>query len=90
VVELIDLFEKRVAESEGEWQFRRRHMIFDEVKEAVLEESRRRILQAVGREQMATEDFQRILRGEVTVAGLVDEIFQRVIGTSIQKVEHHG
>jgi len=90
VVELIDLFEKRAAAAEGEWQFRRRHMIFDEVKEAVLEESRRRILQAVGREQMATEDFQRILRGEVTVAGLVDEIFQRVIGTSIHKVEHHG
>ena len=90
VVEIIDLFEKRAAESEGEWQLRRRHMIFGEVKEAVLEESRRRILQAVGPEHMETEDFQRILRGEVTVAGLVDEIFQRVIGTSVQKVEHHG
>lgn len=90
VVEIIDLFEKRAAESEGEWQLRRRHMIFGEVKEAVLEESRRRILQAVGPEHMETEDFQRILRGEVTVAGLVDEIFQRVIGTSFQKVERHG
>jgi hypothetical protein len=65
-------------------------MIFGEVKEAVLEESRRRILQAVGPERMATEDFARILRGEVTVAGFVDEILQRVIGTSVQKVEHHG
>ena len=90
VAELIDLCEKQAAESSQDWALRRRHEIVGEVKDAVLEESRKRILQAVGPEQMATEDFQRILRGEVTVAGLVDEILQRVIGTSVQKVEHHG
>jgi len=39
---------------------------------------------------MASKDFQRILTGELTVAGLVDEILQRVIESSVQKVEHHG
>ncbi|MEP7152132.1 MAG: methylmalonyl Co-A mutase-associated GTPase MeaB [Nitrospira sp.] len=90
VDELIDLIEQHAAECEGQWQARRQHMIFGEIKEAVLEESRRRILQALGPEQMATEDLHRILRGEVTVAGFVDEILQRVIGTPVEKGEHRG
>ena len=88
--ELIDAFKKRGEESESDWQARRRQEIFGEVREAVLQESRKRILQVVGPEQMASKDFQRILTGELTVAGLVDEILQRVIESSVQKVEHHG
>lgn len=84
VTELIDLLEKRVLECEGEWRVRRRQEIFEEVKEAVLQESRRRILDAIGPERMATDGFQRILRGEVTVAGLVDEILKRGIGKPSQ------
>ena len=90
VGELLDLIEKQAAECDGQWQARRQHMILGEVKEAVLEESRRRILQAFGQERMATEDLNRILRGEVTVAGFVDEIFQRVIGIPVERMEHHG
>jgi LAO/AO transport system kinase len=90
VAELIDLCEKRAEESAGDWQFRRRHEIVGEVKEAVLQESRRRILQAIGPDRMAAGDFDRILRGEVTVAGFVDEILQRVSGTPVRKAEHDG
>jgi GTPase len=90
VDELLDLIEKQAAEHEGQWQARRKRMILREVKEAVVEESRRRILQAIGPEHMATEDLNRILRGEATVAGFVDELFQRVIGTPVEKRGHHG
>jgi len=88
--ELIDVFKKRAEVSESEWQTRRKQEIFGEVKEAVLQESRKRILQAFGPERMATDDFQRILRGELTVAGLVDEIFQRVIESPAKKGERYG
>jgi LAO/AO transport system kinase len=90
VAELVDLFEKRALECEGEWQSRRRHEIFDEVKEAVLQETRRRVLQAVSPERMATDDYQRILSGEVTVAAFVNEILRSMIATSVQEVESHG
>jgi len=88
--ELIDVFKKRAEVSESEWQTRRKQEIFGEVREAVLQESRKRILQAFGPERMATDDFQRILRGELTVAGLVDEIFQRAIESPAQKGERYG
>jgi hypothetical protein len=55
-----------------------------------LQESRKRILQVVGPEHMATEDFRRILRGELTVADLVDEILQKVNESPVQKVERYG
>jgi len=88
--ELIDVFKKRAEESESEWQARRQQEIFGEVREAVLQESRKRILQLVGPERMGNEDFRRILRGELTVAELVDEILQRTIESPAQKVERYG
>ena len=88
--ELIDVFKKRAEDSESEWQTRRQQEIFGEVRESVLQESRKRILQVVGPEGTGNEDFRRILRGELTVAGLVDEILQRTIESPAQKVERYG
>ena len=78
VVDIVQLCEKHAAEHEDHWQARRRHAVLDEIKEAVLEESRRRIVSALGPSALATEALSRIARGEITVSEFVDEIFQRM------------
>jgi len=90
IAELVDVFKKRAEESERDWQARRRQEIFGEVREAVLQESRKRISQAFGPERKANEDIQQILRGELTVAGLVDKLLQKVNESPVQKVERYG
>jgi LAO/AO transport system kinase len=90
IEDLIDVFNRRAEASEREWQTRRRQEIFSEVREAVLQESRKRILRAIGPERMATADFRRILTGELTIADLVDEILQKVIESPDQKAERYG
>ena len=81
VEELVDLLEKRAAGSEQAWQTRRRQGMVDEVKEAVLEEARQRVSRALATGALATEDLSRILRGEVTVTGFVDELIQKLTAT---------
>ena len=90
VAELVDLIEGRAVKCEHEWKLRRRLELIDEVKEAVLEEARKRMLEAIGPERISREDFERILRGEVTIAGFVDELLQRMTWTPLHKVEHYG
>jgi hypothetical protein len=64
-------------------------MMVDEVKEAVLEEARQRLARVVGTGPLATKDLTRILRGEVTVTGFVDELIHKLTGTREVK-DHHG
>ena len=80
VSDIMDLCEKQAAEHERQWQARRRLAILDEFREAVLEEARKQILLALGPTSVATEDLSRILRGEITVSGFVEEMFHRLIG----------
>jgi LAO/AO transport system kinase len=89
VEELVDLFEKRTADSEQAWQARRRQMMIEEVKAAVLEEARQRLARALGSGPIATQDLSRILRGEVTITHFVDELIQKMTGTREAK-ENHG
>lgn len=88
VEELVDLLEKRAAGSEQAWQARRRQGMVDEVKEAVLEEARQRVSRALATGALATEDLSRILRGEVTVTGFVDELIQKLTATREVKDDH--
>jgi GTPase len=88
VEELADLFEKRAADSEQVWQARRRQTMVDEVKEAVLEEARQRLSRVLGTGSMTTQDLSRILRGEVTVTGFVDELLRKMTGTREVKEDH--
>jgi GTPase len=89
VEELADLFEKRAADSEQVWQARRRQTMVDEVKEAVLEEARQRLSRVLGTGSMTTQDLSRILRGEVTVTGFVDELLRKMTGMR-EVNEDHG
>lgn len=89
VEELVDLCEKRAAASEQAWRTRRSQMMVDEVKEAVLEAARQRLARVLGTGPLATKDLSRILRGEVTVTGFVDELIHKLTGTREVK-DHHG
>lgn len=88
VADLVDLFEQRAAQNEHEWKLRRRYQLIGEVKEAVLEETKKRILDALRPERISTEYFERILQGDLTVAELVDDILPVVTGTVLHKVQH--
>lgn len=88
VEELVDLLEKRAADSEQAWQARRRQTMVDEVKEAVLEEARQRLSRVLGTGSIATQDLSRILRGEVTVTGFVEELLRKMTGKREVKEDH--
>ncbi len=88
VEELADLLEKRAADSEPAWHSRRRQTMVDDVKEAVLEEARQRVSRVLGTGSIATRDLGRILRGEVTVTGFVDELLRKMTGTREVKEDH--
>ena len=88
VEELIDLCEQRAANSEQDWLARRRQTMLDEVKEAVLEEARRRLSQVVGTGPIATQALSRILRGEITVTAFVDELIRTMTRTGEGRKNH--
>ncbi len=80
VEEMVDLLEKRAAISEGSWQLRRGEMVVDEAQEAVFEEARKRLSRALGTRRQTIEELSRIVRGEITVTGVVDELLRRMTG----------
>lgn len=87
---LVDLCDQRAAESEPAWRARRRQAMVTEIKEAVLEEGKRRLSQIVGAGPNATQDLSRILRGEVTVTAFVDELIRKMAGTGEEDKKTHG
>jgi LAO/AO transport system kinase len=88
VEELVDLCEKRAAISQQAWRIRRRQRMIEEAKEAVLEEARQRLIPLLGTGPHAVQDLTRVLRGEVTVTGFVDELIHKLTGTREVK-DHH-
>lgn len=67
VDELLDLLEGRLAKDHVEWQIRRDHLVVEEVREAVLEAARRRLLAAIGANGGG---LQGVLAGDETVEEL--------------------
>jgi LAO/AO transport system kinase len=88
VEELVDLCEKRAVDSEEVWMSRRRQRMVDEVKEAVLEEARQRLARTLQTGPLGPHDFSRILRGDMTVTGFVDELLKKSTGTEEAKDDH--
>ncbi len=75
---LVDLIEARAAAYADSWQTRRRQQVIEEVKEAVLEEARHRVREALGATHQESAQLTRILRGEISVAGFVDELLRKL------------
>lgn len=78
VSELIDCLDKRCEQDHDRWRVRRGLAAEEEVRLAILEEARRRVLRSLGHDDTAAEQVRRVLRGEATVAGLVGELLDKV------------
>jgi LAO/AO transport system kinase len=71
VADLMDLLEGRLVTAHREWQARRDGLVVEEVREAVLEEARRRLITAMGANGHALEG---VLRGEERVEDLTTRL----------------
>lgn len=74
VAELVDRIEHRCTEERDRWAARRARAAAEEVRQAVLEESRRLADRALGADGAAARHIGRVLRGEIGVEGLVREL----------------
>jgi LAO/AO transport system kinase len=79
---LVDLIEMRATTYADTWQTRRRQQVIDDVKEAVLEEARNRVRGSLGTNDQERAQLTRILRGEISVAGFVDELLTQLTDTA--------
>lgn len=75
--DLLDLLEQRCGEDGERWAAGRRDSLEAEVREAVFEEARRLLARAL---EASPEQIRRVLRGDVTVRGLVQELLPRIAG----------
>ena len=69
VSELIEQFERSYERDHTHWLARRKVALEDEIRQAILEELSCQYAEAIG-----SEDVQRVLHGEVSVASLVKEL----------------
>jgi LAO/AO transport system kinase len=88
IEELVDLCEKRAALSQPAWEARRRQAMISEVKAAVLEEARQRLIRALNSESVGSRDVNRILRGELAISNFVDGLIQSTTGTRDAATNH--
>jgi LAO/AO transport system kinase len=73
VSELIERFESHYERDHAQWQARRKAALEDEIRQAILEELGCQCAEAIG-----SEEVQRVLRGEVSVASLVKELLRKL------------
>lgn len=76
VPELVNHLEERIATDHHAWQERRDGLVLEEVREAVLEEARRRLISAIGVDGHA---LQSVLRGEERVEDLTTRLLDAAV-----------
>jgi LAO/AO transport system kinase len=76
---VLDHLEERVANNRGAWQSERDARLVMEVRDAILEEARRRLTKTLGRSRSLDDPILRVLTGELTVGELTQELFERGI-----------
>lgn len=74
--ELFEGLEARAARNNGHWQTRRDAAVREEVREAVLEEARRRLHAALTRND--DDPVQRVLAGELTIDDLTQRLLEQI------------
>lgn len=74
--ELLDDLEGRTHAQSERWQSFRDERVLDEVRDAVIEEARLRLIQTLSRNG-ASEELRRVLEGELTVAELTQKLLDR-------------
>ncbi len=72
--ELLDAVERRADAQASQWRKHRAAALNDEIREAILEEARRRVQAALGRNGTMHGQVARVLSGEVSIRQLTDEL----------------
>jgi LAO/AO transport system kinase len=75
---LVDALESITARSQSSWAAQRREQVYDEVKQSLLEEVRRRVIRTIGVNGHSQARLGRVLSGETTVQRLATEILSEV------------
>jgi GTPase len=77
---LADDLERLTAEQQDRWAEFRRESVEREVREAVLEEARRRVDHALGAHDPLGDRVHDVLRGQVSVEALAQELIEKAAG----------
>jgi putative protein kinase ArgK-like GTPase of G3E family len=80
VTELVDQLEQRTATSQQQWHHRRAAALRDDLREAILEEARNRLADALGSNGTLASHLQQVLDGQVTIPQLAQQILNRASG----------
>lgn len=76
---LVDALESWTNASQDQWRTDRKQQVIDEVKGALLEEVRRRVVRTMGVNGKSEARISRILRGEVTVQALAEDLMKEAV-----------
>ncbi len=76
ITELLDVIEERMDQKAERWQSLRDERVVDEVRDAVLEEARLRLVTALSQNGLQA-DLHRVLTGELTVSDLAQKLFDQ-------------
>ena len=79
ITALIDGLEAWTDREQGNWAQERQKQVIDEVRQALLEEVRRRVIRTMGTNGKSQSRIERILSGETTVERLATEILTEVL-----------
>lgn len=79
ITELVDGLEAVTQASTEQWRKQRNDQIVVELQQALLEEIRRRAIDALGRNGEAKQRIERVLRGDESIEDLAHEVMSRAV-----------
>lgn len=79
ITELVEALEELTARDHAVWREQRNKQVVDEVRQALLEEVRRRVIRTMGTNGKGESRIGRILSGETTVSRLADELMREAL-----------
>lgn len=79
ITELVEGLEELTARDQHVWREQRNKQVVDEVRQALLEEVRRRVIRTMGTNGKSESRIGRILSGETTVSRLADELMREAL-----------
>ena len=81
IAELVDELDERTAGQAETWQSHRDEAVIAEVRDAVLEDARRRLLASFTADEIAADELRRILVGELTVGNVSERLLEAALQT---------
>ncbi|MFW5972589.1 MAG: methylmalonyl Co-A mutase-associated GTPase MeaB [Bacteroidota bacterium] len=78
IEELVDALEQRTESRSSEWQTFRDASVVAEVRDAVLEEGRLRLLDLLNNNGTAGQELQKVLAGDTSVREFTQQLFEKV------------